>query len=313
LLTWTPNTEDDLKSYRLYRTDGVAAYEKVATILESTVPLMYTDNNDGILLDPDREFTYYLTAVDDDGFASPPSNEAAATPYFPDGPTTPANLGATDETDPYGLAIIVSWDESTSEYLDGYELFRKAEGEADFTLLATIGEAPSPQYMDGGLDEGVLYTYRARAFDAYRQRSDFSNDDASQCSPYVVVQILAVHSPGTTFNTDDSVELTADLTNQLATITWECDSGDFPEGNEGLTVQWKAPGEAAKPLISVHATDGMSEDDASLGLIVTTLPNLGPAIDFLEPSYKAPSIPYIPFLSYALSGRVNGLCFDKYC
>ena len=313
LLTWTPNTEDDLKSYRLYRTDGIAAYEKVATIPENTVPLMYTDNNDGALLDPDREFTYYLTAVDEDSFASPPSNEAAATPYFPDGPTTPANLAATDETEPYGLAVIVSWSESTSDYLDGYELFRKAEDEADFTLLAAIGEGPSPQYMDGGLEEGVLYTYRARAFDAYRQRSDFSNDDSSQCSPYVEVQIIAVHSPGTTFSTGDSVELTADITNQLATVTWECDSGIFPGGNTGPTVSWEAPGEATKPTISVHATDGISEDDASLDLIVTTLPNLGPAIDFLKPSYHATSEPFISFFSYALNGRVTGLCFDKYC
>jgi hypothetical protein len=313
LLTWTPNTEDDLKSYRLYRTDGICAYEKVATILEDTIPLMYTDTNDGILLDPDREFTYYITAVDEDGFASPPSNEAAATPYFPGSPTAPANLDATDETGPYGLAVSVSWAESTSEYLNGYELFRKVESEEDFTLLATIDTGPSPNYLDGGLEEGILYTYRARAFDTYRQRSDFSNDDASQCSPYVEVQIIAVHSPGITFNTDDTVELTADVTNQLATITWDCDSGNFLEGNEGLTVQWEAPGEVAKPMISVHATDGVSEDDATLDLIVTTLPNLGPAVDFLEASYHAPAAPYIPFFSYALNGRVTGLCFDKYC
>jgi len=312
LLTWTPNNEDDLKSYRLYRTDGIAAYEKVATILEDTVPLMYTDNNGGILLDPGREFTYYITAVDEDGFSSPPSTETSATPYFPAGPTTPTGLGATDETDPYGLAVIVSWGESTSEYLDGYELFRKTEGEEEFTLLATIDTGPSPNYLDGGLEEGILYTYRARAFDTYRQRSDFSNDDSSLCSPYVEVQIIAIQSQ-TTFEPGESDDFTVDITNELATVTWECDYGSFPEGNTGLTVSWEAPSEAAKPLISVHATDGISEDNASVGLVVTMLPNLGPAIDFLEPSYHAASEPYISFLSYALNGRVTGLCFDKYC
>jgi len=273
---------------------------------------MYTDNNDGILLDPGYGFTYYLTAVDEDGFQSEPSNDAAATPYFPDGPTIPSGLDATDETDPYGLAVIVSWGESTSEYLDGYELFRKAEGEADFALHATVETGPLPQYMDGGLEEGVLYTYRARAFDSYRQRSDFGSEDSSQCSPYVEVQIIAIQSQ-TTFEPGESDDFTVDITNQLATITWECTVGSFPEGNEGLTVLWEAPGEVAKPVISVHATDGISEDDASRNLVITTLPNLGPAIDFLEPSYHAASEPYIPFLSYALNGRVTGLCFDEYC
>jgi len=118
LLTWTANTEDDLKSYRLYRTDGICAYEKVATIPESTVPLMYTDNNDGILLDPDREFTYYLTAVDEDEFESAPSNETATTPYFPAAPTTPDNLDATDQSGPYGLSVIVSWISRFSQQLE---------------------------------------------------------------------------------------------------------------------------------------------------------------------------------------------------
>jgi hypothetical protein len=128
----------------------------------------------------------------------------------------------------------------------------------------------------------------------------------------VEVQIIAIQSQ-TTFETGESDDFTVDITNQLATITWECTAGSFPEGNEGISVVWEAPGEVAKPVISVHATDGISEDDASRNLVVTTLPNLGPAIDFLEPSYHAPVVPYLPFLSYALNGRVTGLCFDKYC
>jgi len=129
----------------------------------------------------------------------------------------------------------------------------------------------------------------------------------------VEVEIIGVQPSQTTYAVAEEVEFTVDITNQLTTVTWSCTSGTFPYGNEGLTVTWQAPEAVSRPTISVHATDGMTEDDTSLDLIVTTLSNLGPAIDFLEPSYHATSEPFIPFLWYALNGRVTGLCFDKYC
>ena len=308
LLTWTANTEDDLAEYRLYRTDGVVAYEQVATIPSTTFPLMYTDDNDEALLESGVEYTYYLTAVDEDGFESAPSNEAAAAPYFPAAPTAPTALDASDETDPYGLCIALDWVASESPYLQGYEVFRKAEGETEFAAVATVGSSGA-SFMDSGLTEGVTYTYRVQAYDTYNQRSDFSNEDSSLCSPYVAVEILSVSAPQTTYGFGEAAKLTADVTNPAATITWAADAGSFPGGNTGRAVTWVPPGTACKVSFNVNADDETTSDsDNSLEVVSTTMYNLGPA-----PGFSLSSRQGVAFSTYLGSQCVILLSFDDYC
>jgi fibronectin type 3 domain-containing protein len=61
ILTWTPNTEADLKEYRVYRNTV-----KIATVLKGTTT--YSD-----VLAVDGDYTYQLTAVDTAGNESPKS------------------------------------------------------------------------------------------------------------------------------------------------------------------------------------------------------------------------------------------------
>src|SRR4030042_3498302 len=91
-----------------------------------------------------------------------PSNEASRTPYMPDPPTTPTNLVASDDTHPYGLSVAVQWDPSVSDFLSGYEVFRKADGEGEFTQIGAAGASTTPSHMDKGLTAGVTYTYCVR-------------------------------------------------------------------------------------------------------------------------------------------------------
>jgi hypothetical protein len=308
MLTWTENTDDDLAEYRLYRTDGVCAYEQVGTISRDTFPLMCTDDNNEELLASGVEYTYYLTAVDEDEFESLPSNEASTTPYFPAAPTAPTALDATDETDPYGLCIAIDWVASESPYLKGYEVFRKADGETEFTVVATVGSGGA-SFMDSGLTESVTYTYCVQAYDTFDQRSDFSNEDSSTCSPYVAVEILSVSTLQTTYGFGETAQLTADVTNPAATITWIADSGTFPNGNQGRTVAWVPPAAACKVGFSVNADDGTTSDsDNSLEIGSTTMFNLGPA-----PGFSLSSRQSVAFSTYLGNHSVILLSFDDYC
>ena len=314
LLTWSPNSEPDLAEYRLYRkAAGETEFTQIAVVPKATVPLQYTDNDGGNWLAPGIEYTYHAIAVNTSEAESDPSNEAANTPYFPAAPTTPANLVATDNCPPYGLTVLLTWNASTGEYLSGYDVYCRAEGEADFTLIGGIGEGPNPEYKDSGLTEGIDYTYKVRAKDSFGQVSDYSNDACSCCSPYVDVQILDVNVDGTTFGPNEEAHFSVDVTNPAATITWNATSGYFPYGNHGLSVAWCSGGGAGAPEITVTADDGITSDDDMMSVRTTTLNSLGYAPSFAVASYDKQTAPFIPFQTYIDGGNVITLSFDDYC
>ncbi|HDL77628.1 MAG TPA: hypothetical protein ENG36_02550 [Lentisphaerae bacterium] len=314
LLTWSPNSEPDLKEYRLYRkAEGETEFTEIAVVPEGTIPLQYTDTNEGEWLSPGIEYTYYATAVNDAEAESDPSNEAANTPFFPAPPTTPENLDATDNCPPYGLTVLLTWDASSGDYLSGYDIYRQAEGEADFTLVGSTGEGSNPQYKDVGLTEGVEYAYKVQARDCFGQVSGFSNEACSCCSPYVPVEILEITIDGTTFGPNEEAHLTVDVTNPAASVTWNADSGYFPYGNHGLSVAWRSDGSAGSPQITVTADDGITSDDDLTSVRTTTMDSPGVAPSFTAPSYRKQSSPYIPFQQCLDNHCVITLSFDDYC
>jgi hypothetical protein len=320
LLTWTPNTEDDLKSYRLYRTDDAVAYEQIATIPSTTFPLMYTDDNDEALLAAGSEYTYYVTAVDEDGFQSESSNEAATTPYFPDPPTAPTPIDATSDDLPYSYCIQVSWGDSESDYLDGYEVWSKGPGETEFSLWTSAGVS-THTLLDSGLTGGETYTYTARAFDIFGQYSDFTGEASAVPTSYIPLEIYSVTTDQTTLQvgSGERANLVVDLSDPSADITWEATDGSFDGGDTGVAVTYAPPesGGAQHVAVTVTADDGTSQEIAGLELIITTLPRLPisgpvPAPDFSEESMLAPVAPYIPFHTYVDAQSVITLTMGYY-
>ena len=85
---WDPNSEADLAGYRLYQSQTSGAYiygdgNQVATILTGTETLTFTAIADGT-------YFWVLTAYDEDGNESGPSNEVTANldTLAPDAPST---------------------------------------------------------------------------------------------------------------------------------------------------------------------------------------------------------------------------------
>lgn len=93
--TWTPNTEPDMKEYRLYRTDGTSPV-LIGTIPHPTATYDFTtvapDNQDYTLL-------FVLYAVDTANNVSLPSDPA---PFFSNqvSPGAPGGLGVKKKQSP---------------------------------------------------------------------------------------------------------------------------------------------------------------------------------------------------------------------
>jgi hypothetical protein len=89
---------------------------------------------------------------------------------FISAPDTPANLTATAFSN---AQINLSWINDAGNGTQFYEVERKAAGEAEFTLVATV--ADSMGYQDNFVVAGTSYTYRVRNHN-YAGTSGYSNE-----------------------------------------------------------------------------------------------------------------------------------------
>ncbi len=71
-MAWERNTEPDFKEYRISRAEGSGAFVQIAAGLEAPT---YSDRN----VESGKHYRYRITAVDQSGNASEPSNPVEAT------------------------------------------------------------------------------------------------------------------------------------------------------------------------------------------------------------------------------------------
>ncbi|MFH1227512.1 MAG: fibronectin type III domain-containing protein, partial [Planctomycetota bacterium] len=148
-LTWedNSNSEDGVKIERASASGGQAGtYAQIATTVADITSYQDTGVADG------DTYYYRVRAFNDNG-NSMYSNEASATiPLSAPSALNTTTVGATQ--------ITVSWtDNSLSE--DGYKIERDPGN--GYSALATVG-ANINTYSDTGLAEGMVYSYRVKAY-----------------------------------------------------------------------------------------------------------------------------------------------------
>ena len=300
-LAWSANSETDLLQYRVYRRDGPTGdFNQIGVVSAGAIPLTFNDNNGGALLPAGVDYTYHLTAVNTASMDSPPSNEATATPFFPAAPTAPSSITVTGEGIPYSYAIEVKWGPSTSSYLEGYEIWRKGPGDADFSFLQNAGAVGDRTIYDTGLTEGQTYTYKVRAYDQFDQVSGFTDEAGTTPTTHIPLVINSVTTDNTTLtigSTTEKAHLSVDTNNPAASVTWSASAGSF-DSTTSKTPIYSPPGTgtAQKVVINVQVTDGIDTLNGTVDEILTTLTIMGPYIDFTHKSWAGPAVPFSSFV-----------------
>ncbi|MCB9310585.1 MAG: hypothetical protein H6567_11060 [Lewinellaceae bacterium] len=188
-LTWTPNTEDDLKGYYLYYAHGVSGDVFQMTSEPCTDSYYYTKSLDGFLLD---DIYYGIVAVDKRG------NQSAVSPLvhvtIPD--DTPPAIPILAQVIPRPEGVRIAWKLSTSPDLSTHLLQRKYSTATQWQTIVNIKKPEEfPQLPQTGaeimpsnyIDDDVLdvrtYDYRLVAIDSSSNRS---YSDVVTISPYSV-------------------------------------------------------------------------------------------------------------------------------
>ncbi len=162
-LAWNANTEPDLAGYNIYR-KASTDWQKIN--LSPVAASSYTDA--GLKNDT---YTYRVTAVDQVGNESGPSNESSAV-ITQQLPAPPANLAAASA--PEGRAIDLCWNSSVDP-VAGYLVYRSLVAGGPY-VLASSSLIQDSCYRDPELRDGTEYFYVVRARDGSGNESENSNE-----------------------------------------------------------------------------------------------------------------------------------------
>ena len=173
-------------------------------------------------------------------------------------PQAPTQFAATDTPQDAGNSIGLSWqlsandaahpsDTTSSKDVAAYRVYRQADGDADFSLLAGDLAAGSASFIDSDVTTGQLYTYRLQAVDTAGNASDSQTSAAIAAIDNTVADALAPEevtgfaaSAGNnsiSLRWTPSVDSSKDLIAQRLDISvdgglsWGTNAPDFNDGN----------------------------------------------------------------------------------
>ncbi len=158
-LSWSGSRRDQgggdltgLTSYILFRgEDSASALAALDTIDASST--VYVDT----ALQAATTYFYAISAIDGSGNVSPRSSAASATTH---GIGAPANVGAIGDV----KSITVSWTASDLQDLQGYNVYRSARSDQDYSRLTgtegTSFTTGQTSYIDSNLTGGQILFYR---------------------------------------------------------------------------------------------------------------------------------------------------------
>lgn len=168
-LDWQESTEPNVVKYRVYR----STMSNVATISSNLVAEViressYTDTKN---LLSKTTYYYVVTAVDNEGYESDPSNEVAAYTEI---------LDTTPPSPPTGLSfksvslteIFVDWYDNTEPDISHYEVYRSTISGFVPNEETFVARASTSCYSDKNLQTNTKFYYRIVAVDTSGNRSE---------------------------------------------------------------------------------------------------------------------------------------------
>lgn len=176
VLSWDPNTESDLRGYKVFRgTTAAGPFAKVASVKKNT----YSDLN----LENNRTYYYKVQAFNQAGRESPASTVIAA--ETAPSPFSPIILDAT----PLIGGVRIRWTTNPRKGEDGtevsgFKIYRATEPQGEYLWVGSVTTDSDQlsklrltqfEYEDIGLADGAKYYYRLTAFNGKTLESDFSS------------------------------------------------------------------------------------------------------------------------------------------
>ena len=193
---WTQvfDSENDLAGYRIYRKSS--AFPKFIMIADITRPV---ESAEQIIKKAGRErnphefypktyayednglyngmtYYYYIVAADKKGNESKPTETADGIPRDRKPPEKVKGLKAVSHIG----SVSLKWQKSKERDLLGYFIYRKAEGEENYSLIAEIKDLSKTSFVDSNLKPGLNHSYRVSSFDESRNESVASDEAVSK-------------------------------------------------------------------------------------------------------------------------------------
>ncbi len=214
-LSWTANTEGDLKDYGIYRATYTGFVVGAATPIARVAAPGTTHQQAG--LTNGATYYYRLTALNTLSEESAGSSEVSAYPVD-DPPSAPMGLNAADVPSDQGFAVRISWTSNTEAALKDYGIYRATFSGLLFTkILKTRVAAPGTTHQDEGLTNGTPYYYQITARDVNLNESgaaaDFSVTSQDNLAPASPGGLMVVDpgTPGTGLNLSWAANTEGDL------------------------------------------------------------------------------------------------------
>ncbi len=171
---WDPNPESNITGYNIYyREKGAKEYDKL-----NTKPIMEESRFKAVLKN-DVTYDFVVTAINNRNLESVHSEAVMATPkkYEPKKPAVVTNVSAKVE----GSSITVEWNDSREDFVAGYNLYYKKEGDARSRKL-NKGLLRESKATLAGLKAGIQYIFTATAVSKDGLESDSSSEAKAKIS-----------------------------------------------------------------------------------------------------------------------------------
>ncbi|WP_130284855.1 hypothetical protein [Aquimarina brevivitae] len=157
-LQWTPNTEEDIQGYRIYR--GNRKNEEYSQLTEA--PYTQTKFTDTVpIANMGSKVYYQLIAVDRRYNMSKPSAILELTKPDVVPPTMPVFTS-------YAIVkghVQLEWANSSSVDVEGHYIYRKGEKDANWNLVHQSPKSKNSSYTDKNVEAGNYYNYTVIARD----------------------------------------------------------------------------------------------------------------------------------------------------